>query len=137
MSDAPSTGSRRYLLDTHIWLWMLTAPQRLSAAASRVVSDPSNELLLSAASGWEIAIKYRLGKLALPQPPATFIPDRLRRSGVQALAIEHDHAIRVADLPDHHRDPFDRLLIAQAHALRVPVLTVDPVFTSYDITLIG
>jgi PIN domain nuclease of toxin-antitoxin system len=137
VTDVPSAGGRRYLLDTHIWLWMLVDPQRLSSAVSRVASDPSSELLLSAASAWEIAIKHRLGKLPLSEPPATFIPDRLRRSGVRALAIEHDHVVRVADLPDHHRDPFDRLLIAQAQALRVPLITVDPVFTSYDVNLIS
>jgi PIN domain nuclease of toxin-antitoxin system len=137
VSDVPVGTGRRYLLDTHIWLWMLVDPRRLSSAVSRIASDPSSELLLSAASSWEIAIKYRLGKLPLSEPPATFIPDRLRRSGVQSLAIEHDHVVRVADLPDHHRDPFDRLLIAQAQALRVPVLTVDPAFTSYDVDLIG
>jgi PIN domain nuclease of toxin-antitoxin system len=89
--------------------------------------------LLSAASGWEIAIKYRLGKLALPEPPRSYVPDRMRRSGTTSLAVEHDHVLRVAELPDHHRDPFDRLLVAQAQALDIPIVTADQQISAYDV----
>ena len=123
----------RYLLDTHVWLWMLTDPDRLSPETRRLVEDGSEVLLLSAASAWEISIKHALGKLPLPEPPRTYIPDRVRRSGVTPLAVEHDHAVRVADLPDHHRDPFDRMLVAQAQALRVPVITADQQLRVYDV----
>ncbi|HZJ09402.1 MAG TPA: type II toxin-antitoxin system VapC family toxin [Trueperaceae bacterium] len=101
-----------------------------------VVEDGRNELLLSAASSWEIAIKFALGRLPLPQPPAKFVPDRIPSSGVTPIAIEHAHVLAVAELPLHHRDPFDRLLIAQARALSVPVMTVDSAFNDYDVDVI-
>lgn len=122
-----------YLLDTHVWLWMLAEPSRLSTTARRLIADTSVTLLLSAASSWEIAIKWQLGRLPLPQPPAEFVPDRIERSGVTPIPIEHDHVLRVSMLPPHHRDPFDRLLVAQAQALRVPILTADPKLSGYDV----
>lgn len=128
--------SDRVLLDTHVWLWMQTEPDRLSGDARTVIEDPDAELLLSAASAWEIAIKYRLGKLALPEPPDAYVPDRLRRSGTSALAVQHAHALRTAALPDNHRDPFDRLIIAQAQLLDVAVVTADAVFDAYDVSVI-
>lgn len=88
-----------------------------------VLADRANTLLLSAASTWEMVIKYRLGKLSLPEPPAEYVPARMRLSGVSALPIEHAHALRVGDLPEHHGDPFDRLIIAQAQLLNVPIVT--------------
>ncbi len=124
------------LLDTHCWLWMQAAPQRFSAAALAVVEDAGNELLLSAASAWEIAIKYRLGKLELPEPPERYVPDRMTRQSVVALPVEHGHALAVAGLPLHHRDPFDRLLIAQARLENVPVLTADHAFEPYDVQVL-
>jgi PIN domain nuclease of toxin-antitoxin system len=125
-----------YLLDTHTWLWMLTEPDRLRPETRELLTDPREDLLLSAVSSWEIAIKYRLGKLPLPEPPTTYVPDRIRRTGVTPLAVEHDHALRVSELPERHRDPFDRLLICQAQALRIAVITADPVFTGYDVDVI-
>lgn len=124
----------RYLLDTQAWLWMVAEPHRLQDKILDLLTQTDNELLLSAASGWEIAIKYRLGKLALPVPPREFVPDRMRRSGMTALAVEHDHVLRVAELPDHHRDPFDRLLVAQAQSLDVPIITADRKLAAYDVT---
>jgi PIN domain nuclease of toxin-antitoxin system len=126
----------RYLLDTHVWLWLLAEPHRLSDGTRELLADADSSLLLSAASSWEITIKYRLGRLPLPEPPRTFIPDRIRRSGMTPLSVEHDHVVRVADLPDHHGDPFDRLLVAQAQALSVPLVTADRTLTAYDITLV-
>ena len=98
-----------------------------------MVSDPSNELFLSAASAWEIAIKFVLGKLPLPLPPAEYVPRRLESSGTLSLPVETRHALRVADLPSHHRDPFDRLLIAQAQLEKLPILTSDQAFDAYDV----
>ena len=126
----------RYLLDTHVWLWLQTTPERLPEEVSELLTDRRNTLLLSAASGWEIAIKYRLGKLPLPEPPAEYVPARMRLSGVTPLPIEHTHALRVADLPDHHNDPFDRLLVAQAQDLAIPIVTADQQMSAYSVDLV-
>jgi len=126
----------RYLLDTHVWLWMQSDPDRLGKESRELINDGANQLLLSAASAWEIAIKYRLGKLSLPEAPGAYIPDRMRRSGTTPLAVEHAHALRTAELPDHHEDPFDRVLIAQAQLLDVPIITVDENILAYDVEVI-
>jgi len=126
----------RVLVDTHVWLWLQSDPDRLPASVRDMVEDRGVELLLSAASAWEIAIKYRLGKLLLPQEPATYVPDRMRRSGTTPLSVEHAHVLRVSELPDHHRDPFDRLLVAQAQILDVPIVTADSQFERYQVTVL-
>lgn len=126
----------KILLDTQCWLWMLSAPERFSSHARALVVATENELCLSAASAWEIAIKYALGKLQLPEPPARYVPSRLRETRTSPLAVEHGHALRVAELPPHHRDPFDRLLIAQAQVEDLPILTADPVLSQYDVEII-
>lgn len=115
---------------------MLADPARLGARARAAILDTGNELLLSAASSWEIAIKYGLGKLSLPQPPQAYVPDRVAATGVIPLAIEHSHALAVAALPRHHRDPFDRLLIAQAQLEKVPIMTSDSAFRPYGVRVI-
>lgn len=122
----------RVLLDTHVWLWMQAEPEKLGAQARSLIEDDTNELLLSAASVWEIAIKAGLGKLRLPEPPSTYVPSRMQSSGVSPLAVSHAHAAAVADLPRHHRDPFDRLLVAQAISEGVPILSSDAQFNAYD-----
>lgn len=127
----------RYLVDTHVWLWMQTDPARLGAATRELVEDVTNELLLSAASAWEIAIKYRIGKLKLPESPITYVPDRMRRSGTAPLPVEPAHALRTCELPDHHNDLFDRLLIAQAQLLDIPIMTVDERIQAYDVAVIA
>ncbi|MEX0863356.1 MAG: type II toxin-antitoxin system VapC family toxin [Acidimicrobiia bacterium] len=125
----------RVLLDTHVWLWMLTEPERLGESL-RVVEDSHNQLLLSAVSSWEIAVKYGLGRLDLPSPPQVYVPERIRTSGVTPLPIEHSHTLAVAPLPHHHRDPFDRLLIAQSKIEDVPILTADAAFTAYQVEIV-
>ena len=125
----------RVLLDTQCWLWMQASPKRFSSSALRLIKDTENELLLSAASSWEIAIKTALGKLSLPMPPADYVPDRLRSSGVTGLPIEHIHALHVASLPLHHRDPFDRMLVAQAQLERLTILTADRQLAMYDVQI--
>ena len=127
----------RILLDTQCWLWMSLSPERLSVRARRLVEDQENVLYLSAASAWEIAIKHALGKLRLPEPPETFVPARIAALAVQPLPIEHEHALRVARLPPHHRDPFDRVLVAQAQIEDVPILTADAALAAYDVTTIA
>jgi PIN domain nuclease of toxin-antitoxin system len=126
----------RLLLDTQVWLWMLASPERLSKKTRALGVSPDNELLLSAASAWEIAIKYALGKLKLPEPPEEYIPSLMIRTGITSLAVHHRHALRVASLPAHHRDPFDRLLVAQAQAENLPILTADRAFRVYDVEVL-
>jgi PIN domain nuclease of toxin-antitoxin system len=98
-----------------------------------LVEDPACGLLLSAASSWEIAIKYALGRLPLPELPDRYVPERLRAIGAEAIPIEHGHALAVASLERLHRDPFDRLLVAQAQALDVPILTANPMIDRYPV----
>jgi PIN domain nuclease of toxin-antitoxin system len=123
----------RFLLDTHCWLWLQTATERFSGATLDLLSDTRNELLLSAASSWEMAIKYQLGKLPLPAPPEEYVPSRMQVSGTSALPVLHIHALRVGTLPPLHRDPFDRLIIAQALHERITVVTADQVFERYRV----
>ena len=127
----------RILLDTHAWLWMTLAPERLSSHAHVLVEGREHELYLSAASAWEIAIKYSQGRLRLPDPPLTYVPSRLEQLGVLPLSIDQAHALHVATLPEHHRDPFDRLLVAQAQLEHLAILTSDPVFDAYDVRTIA
>lgn len=120
----------KLLLDTQIFLWMNFETKRLTAIRD-MIEDSSNQLFLSAASSWEITIKFGLGKLWLPEPPFTYVPSRMTVSGVTGLAIEHSHALAVADLPEHHRDPFDRVMIAQAKVENLRIVTADDVFSNY------
>ena len=120
----------RLLLDTHVFLWLQTEPERLGDALL-AVEDQRTELLLSAVSSWEIAIKHGLGRLALPEPPDRYVPGRMRAIGAIGVAIEHSHALSVAALPPLHGDPFDRLLVAQAEALDATVLTSDATVARY------
>ncbi|MFZ5471210.1 MAG: type II toxin-antitoxin system VapC family toxin [Myxococcota bacterium] len=124
------------LLDTHVWLWSLCAPERLCETARAAISDPANEVYLSAASAWEMAIKFALGKLPLPEPPGEYVPARMKTQGISPLLVSHAHALRVASLPPHHSDPFDRLLIAQAQAEGLMLLTADPQFKPYAVRLL-
>jgi PIN domain nuclease of toxin-antitoxin system len=126
----------KILLDTHCWLWMVAQSQRLSPTTRALVEDPENQLLLSAASSWEIAIKYALGKLPLPMPPAEYVPSRMATSGLSPLPVQHSHALLAGSLPRHHGDPFDRLLIAQAQIEKVTILTADRQFEAYDADLL-
>ena len=125
----------KYLLDTEVWLWSLSEPERLNAETRHLLARSGEELFLSAASSWEIAIKAALGKLPLPEPPASYVPKRMEAQGIRALAIEHSHALRVYTLPHHHQDPFDRLIIAQAEAEKMTILTADAAFKEYGAML--
>lgn len=124
------------LVDTHVWLWSLSSPERLSTEARGLLSSSRNVVYLSAASAWELAIKSALGKIDLPEPVESYVPGRMARQGLTALPVTHAHALRVATLPAHHRDPFDRLLVAQALVERLPILTADAVFDRYDVEVI-
>jgi PIN domain nuclease of toxin-antitoxin system len=126
----------RILLDTQCWLYWLLEPERLNAEGRRLFEEQRHPLHLSAASSWEIAIKTSLGKLRLPRPPDEYVPDRLRQQGVVPVPIQHSHALRVARLPAHHQDPFDRLIVAQAQIDRFSVLTTDSQLLPYEIDVI-
>jgi PIN domain nuclease of toxin-antitoxin system len=115
---------------------MIAEPHKLSKRARRHINRDAEELLLSAASSWEISIKWALGKLPLPSAPSEFVPEHLAATKTYPLAIQHSHTLRVATLPPHHGDPFDRLLIAQAQIERIPILTADPQFKAYEVELI-
>ena len=117
---------RKILLDTHIFLWMQGFPDRLGPARS-IFEDPESSLLLSAVSSFEIAVKWALGKLV--------IPDRMRLTSLGALPVTHTHALAVAELPNLHRDPFDRLLIAQARVENIELATADERFRDYPVNL--
>jgi PIN domain nuclease of toxin-antitoxin system len=126
----------RLLIDTHVFLWAAAETSELSQEALTSLEDPANDVYLSAAVAWEIALKYSKGQLALPLVPALYVPSRMRALGLLELSISRDHALVSADLPPIHADPFDRIMIAQAqvegltfvtrdaHALRYPVHTL-------------
>jgi PIN domain nuclease of toxin-antitoxin system len=126
----------RLLLDTQCWLWLQVTPERLSGPTIDLFSDPDSELYLSAASAWEVAIKYALGKLPLPLPPDEYVRTRMELSGTLPLSIEHRHALHVAGLPLHHRDPFDRLLVAQAQLEELKLVTSDRQLAAYDVEVL-
>lgn len=127
----------KILLDTHIWLWMNLAVERLSETARAQLKDPENDLYLSAASAWEIGIKIAAGKLELPEAPERYLPSRLTKNGIQSLPILQTHALQAAALPPVHKDPFDRMLIAQAQAEQLVLMSADRAFAGYDVEIIA
>lgn len=126
----------RALLDTHAFLWWVLDVPRLSTESRAILTDGENELLFSSASAYELALKARSGKLTLPDPPEVYVPDRLIANGFTRFPIELAHALRAGSLPWIHRDPFDRLLIAQAQIEGIPILTADPAISQYDVETI-
>ncbi len=123
-----------YLLDTHTFLWFINDDDVLTATARALIEDPESIVYLSIASVWEIAIKVSLGKLELPSPFAEFITQQLRENYITLCAIKTEYLGMVAGLPFHHRDPFDRLLIAQALCDQLPIISKDEVFDTYGVT---
>lgn len=123
----------RLLLDTHSFLWFIGGDKSLSAYARSLIEDDANEVFLSVASLWEIAIKVSLGKLRLEQPFDLLIPQQLYVNNIELCAITIQHASAVATLPFHHRDPFDRLLIAQALVEQFPIIGQDQIFDAYAV----
>ena len=126
----------RILLDTHAFLWWITGDQRLSQRSIECISDGSNELFFSVASGWEIAIKAGLGRIDIPDPLDRFVSEHLFRNHMDVLAIQLSHALPVVTLPQFHRDPFDRMLISQAQIERLPILSSDKLLAAYDVEVI-
>ena len=122
----------KLLLDTQCWLWWFAEPERLSEAAVRQIADESNELWLSVASVWEMAIKVAIGKLRLPESLDNYVASRMRQLDTRPLEITAPHAMRAAALPMHHRDPFDRMLVAQAQLEGMALVSADEVFRKYN-----
>jgi len=123
----------KYLVDTSVLIHSLIAQSKLNQRAISLLSDKSSELYLSAVSSWEITIKVATGKLILPDRPAEFVTRAIRIMSLQSLDITHLHAFAVDTLPNHHRDPFDRMLIAQALAEGMVLLTRDRDFEKYEV----
>jgi PIN domain nuclease of toxin-antitoxin system len=123
----------RLLVDTHTFIWYVTDNSRLSNQVVELINDENNEILLSIASLWEIAIKQNLGKLSFNQPFEIFITQQLNLNDFRLLDIKISHVTVVATLPLHHRDPFDRILIAQSVVENIPLLSADKIFDAYPI----
>ena len=123
----------KYLLDTHTLLWFLAGDAKLSGRGQQLIDDPGNEKFLSIASLWEIAIKVGLGKLNLAKPFEQMFPAQLHFNHIEVLDITVDSLIKLTTLPFHHRDPFDRLIIAQGLVEGLPIISVDTVFDAYGI----
>lgn len=127
----------KLLLDTQCWLWWFAQPERLNEDAIAHIADETNELWFSVASIWEIGIKVSIGKLPLPEPIDSYISTRMVQLGARYLEITAPHALRAAALPLHHRDPFDRMLIAQAQIEGMMLVSADPIFKEYsDLSLL-
>ena len=126
----------RLLLDTHSFLWFIGGSERLSFKARQEIENPENQSFLSTASLWEMAIKISLGKLDLLRPFEDLISQQLTLNGIELLEITIGHIAIIANLPFHHRDPFDRLLIAQALFENIPIVSGDSIFDAYQITRI-
>jgi PIN domain nuclease of toxin-antitoxin system len=127
----------RLLLDTHIFLWFISADKRLPSFMSDSIRDHNNEVYLSVVSLWEAIIKYNLGKLPLPQAPETYIPIQRERHQISSLELNEPSVVQLAKLPLIHRDPFDRMLISQAMENGLTLVTVDDAILAYAITVLA
>ena len=123
----------RLLLDTHAFLWWIINDKRLSQAARRAIADEDNDVLISAVSAWEIAIKHRIGKLPESETLVENMAAKIALEGFEELPITVDDAVRAGQLPGHHSDPFDRMLIAQALARNIPLVSNEPLFDRYGV----
>jgi PIN domain nuclease of toxin-antitoxin system len=126
----------KYLLDTVVWLWSLKSPELLGEQGREILAQGQEEIYLSAVTSWEISIKMRLGKLDFAGPPARHVPRFMAKQNLRPLSVTHSHAAKVYDLPAHHADPFDRMLIAQALVEDMVILTSDRSFRKYPAELL-
>ena len=120
-----------YLLDTHVFLWARVEGTQIGPRTRDILTDPNHRIYLSAVVSWEISIKWRLGKLKLPGRPGDLVRRSLEENSLLSLPVTHDHSLQVGDLPDHHHDPFDRLLVAQAVVEHLILITADPQLKPY------
>ena len=126
----------RLLLDTHVLLWWHNEPARLTARAHDAISDRDNEIFLSVVNGWEIQIKAQLGRLTLSEPLAALLQQEQATNNFGLLPVTMDHVYALDHFPLHHRDPFDRLLLAQAHQEELILVTHDPKLSAYSVPLL-
>ncbi|MFN0277931.1 MAG: type II toxin-antitoxin system VapC family toxin [Pyrinomonadaceae bacterium] len=125
------------LLDTHVLIWAVAESPRLKPSVIALLNDPKEKVFLSSVTALEIAVKWSLGKLQLPKPPYELIEEFLATSGISQLAVTIRDACAVGDLPFHHKDPFDRLLVAQARTNGLRLMTADPILEKYDVDVIA
>lgn len=123
----------KVLLDTQAFLWFIIGDEQLSQPARAEIENEENDLYISSASLWEMAIKVSLGKLTLTEPLETLITEQLETNGIGVLGITIPHVTKVSSLPFHHRDPFDRLIISQGLVENMPIISVDDVFDDYGV----
>jgi PIN domain nuclease of toxin-antitoxin system len=126
----------KYLLDTVVWMWSVGPSEKIGKPGLEIIKNGEAEIYLSAVSSWELAIKTQLGKFDLPEAPRSYIPKRLAQQGIRSLSITQAHTLKVYDLPLHHQDPFDRLIIAQAIAEEMTILTADRAFGKYPVKVV-
>lgn len=126
----------RLLLDTHAFIWWIEDNPKLGVSAAEKISSAENEVLFSAVSSWEIAIKHSQGKLELDKDPQFLVPEQISKNGFVPLPINVSHTLKVGTLEGHHRDPFDRLLIAQSIVERAPIVSDDPMLARYGVNTI-
>jgi len=122
-----------YLIDTHTLLWIVTDSSKLSSRAKKLYLDPENRILVSLASIWELAIKSSLGKIALEKSLEEFVDEHVKGNNIQILDIGLPHILRIAKLPFHHRDPFDRLIISQQIENNLSIIGSDKLFDEYGV----
>ena len=126
----------KYLLDTHVFIWWLTGSKHLSKKVINIIKNPQNELYFSAISSWEICTKIQIKKLTLPEDPVYYIPKKINEHNILELDISHKHSLQLLSLPLIHKDPFDRMLIAQAIVEKMIIISFDKIFKKYPITTI-
>ena len=126
----------KLLLDTHIFLWLISGDTRLSASLRQIIRKPENDIYLSVVSIWEAIIKHGLGKLFLPEPPEIYLPKQRKLHLIQSLPVDEDSVSQLSKLPLLHRDPFDRMLISQALQYNLTIATVDNAIRAYPVPVI-
>lgn len=126
----------KILLDTHTFLWWVVEDAQLSLKAKEIIANPDNKIYFSVVSAWEIIIKVGIGKLSLSEPPETYIPSRITSNQFEILAVQMPHILKINSLPNFHKDPFDRLLIAQSLVEDLSLLTVDNAIAQYSVQTI-
>ncbi len=126
----------KYLLDTMVWMWSVGSTEKIGHAGLKILVNGQEEVYFSAVSSWEISIKVRLGKFQLPDEPTRYIPARLAEQAFHPLSITQSHTLKVYELPLHHNDPFDRLIVAQAIVEGMTILTSDRMFQKYPVDML-